>query len=70
MNVRLITSCLGSIKARDELLQHDPPDWLISLHGLEAGHDELVGVPGARQMQLQWIEKIKQSPRPLSAQTS
>lgn len=64
MRIRIITSCLGNEKFLDELLQKDPPAWLISMHGVEADHDALVGVAGARKRQRVWIDRILASPRP------
>ena len=51
LRVRIITSCIAPATPPEVA----PDDWLVSMHGTEGTHDELVGLKGARRQQERWL---------------
>lgn len=54
----IITNGLASEEKVESIIQAGVDDWLVSVHGLEESHNQMVGVPEARKKQERFLSQI------------
>ncbi len=60
LTVRIISSLFASSEKVRRIAQSGKHWWLVSMHGIEEDHDKLVGVTGARKIQLRNLEVLRE----------